>query len=113
MISAIFPSSPGWKRSGPRCTQSREPLMRSPMPGQQRHEEERNRAEAEQVLVVLEHAEVAAQPQQREREHGDADHDPRPLAERVLRAEPVDLGHADCGEQRRNRQHVRIGVRER
>ena len=32
-ISAILPSSPGWKRSEPKCTQSRAPFTRSPITG--------------------------------------------------------------------------------
>ena len=32
-MSAIFPSSPGWNCSEPTWTQSREPLISSPMPG--------------------------------------------------------------------------------
>ena len=32
-MSAILPSSPGWKRSEPKCTQSRAPFTRSPITG--------------------------------------------------------------------------------
>ena len=37
--------------------------------------------------------------QERRAEEGDADHDPEALLERVARAEPVDLGEADRGEE--------------
>ena len=111
-MSAIFPSSPGWNWSAAEVDPEPRAVDRLPDPGQQRQEEERDRAEAEEVLVVLEHAVVAAQPEEREREHGDADHDPESLPERVRRAEAVDLRQADGGEQRRHRQQVRVGVRD-
>ena len=46
-------------------------------------------------------------------EERDADHDPEPLLERVVGAEPVDLGHADRGQEPGHRQQVRVGVRHR
>src|SRR5207253_719626 len=42
---------------------------------QERHEEEPDRAETEEVLVVLQEPVIAAQSEQGEREHDDADHD--------------------------------------
>ena len=68
-------------------------------PGQQRHEEEPDRAEPEEILVVLQQAVIATKPEQCEREYGDADHDPRRLPERVARTEPVDLRQPDRGER--------------
>ena len=53
-------------------------------PGQARQEEQHDRADAEEVLVRLEHAVVAAQPDQRGGEERDADHDPEALLERVV-----------------------------
>ena len=80
--------------------------------GQRGQEEERDRAEPEQVLVALERAVVVAQQQERRREGRDADHDPEALAERVGRVEPVDLRHADRGQQGGDREQVRVGVRD-
>ena len=97
----IFASSPGWNSSGPTCTQSRAPFTVVADPGQPRQEEQHDRADAEEVLVLLEHAVVAAQPDQRGGEERDADHDPEPLPERVGRVEAVDLGQPDRGQQRR------------
>ena len=83
------------------------------MCGTPRQEEQHDRSDPEEVLVLLEHAEVAAQAEEREREQPDADHDPEALLERVARAEAVDLGHADRGQQAGHRQQVRVGVRHR
>ena len=79
-------------------------------PGRQRQEEQEDRRDSEDVLVALEHAIVVAQPEERRGEHGNADHDPEPLPERVARPEPVDLRQPDRREQRRHRQQVRIGA---
>ena len=81
--------------------------------GDARQEQERDRRDPEQVLVVLERAVVAAEAEQREREEADADHDPETLLERVVGAEPVDLGDADRGQHARHRQEVRVGVGDR
>ena len=94
--ATIFASSPGWNWNEPTCTQSRAPLTVVPMHGQARQEEQHDRADAEQVLVRLEHAVVAAEPDQRGAEEGDADHDPEALLEGVGRIEPVDLGQPDA-----------------
>ena len=110
-ISAIFPSSPGWIWSEPTWIQSREPLIVSPMTGSARQEEQAERRDPEDVLVALEDAVVVPQPEERRGEDADADHDPEPLAERVARAEPVDLRHADRRQERRHRQQVRVGER--
>ncbi len=79
--------------------------------GQERHEQERDGAETEEVLVVLEQPVVAPQPDERGGEDGDADHHPEALLERVRRPEPVDLGQPDGGQQPGDRQEVRVGVR--
>src|SRR4029079_11416656 len=76
-------------------------------------EGEEDRGDPEDVLVPLEHAVVAVQPEERRAERGDADHDPKPLPEGVVGAEPVDLRHADRGQERRHRQQVRVGERHR
>ena len=46
------------------------------------------------------------------REDADADDDPEALPEGVGRAEAVDLGQPDRGQQARERQQVRVGVRD-
>src|SRR5581483_5987887 len=79
-------------------------------PRQERHEEQRDRAEPEEVLVVLEQAVVAAQTEQHEREDDDTDDDPRSLLQRIVRAEAVDLDQPDRGQQRRDREQIRIRV---
>ena len=53
-------------------------------PRQRGQEEEADRAEAEEVLVALEHAVVAAKQEERAGEGRDADHDPEALPERVV-----------------------------
>ena len=80
-------------------------------PRQARQEQQRDRPDAEEVLVRLEHAVVASQRDQRDRECRDADHHPEALLERVVRPEPVDLGQADRGQEAGHRQQVRVGVR--
>ena len=78
----------------------------------ERQEEQKDRGDAEHVLVALEHAVVVAQPEERRGERGDADHDPESLPERVARrAEAVDLGQPDRGQERGHRQQVRVGER--
>ena len=77
-------------------------------PGQRGQEEQHDRAEPEEVLVALEPPVVVAQQEQRGREEADADHDPQPLAERVVRVEPVDLGQPIAASSG-HRQQVRIG----
>ena len=54
-----------------------------------------------------------AQQEQSRGEGCDADDDPEPLPERVVGVEPVDLGHADRGQQRGHREQVRVGLRHR
>jgi hypothetical protein len=81
-------------------------------PRDTRQEEQHDRADPEQVLVVLEHAVVASQADQRDGEQGEADHDPQRLLERVVGAEPVDLAEADRGQEAGHRQQVRVGVRD-
>src|SRR5581483_7774489 len=76
-----------------------------------RQEEQCDGADPEQVLVVLEDPVVAAEAEEREREQPDSDHDPEALLELVVRAEPVDLGDADRGQERRHGQEVWIGIR--
>ena len=83
-----------------------------PDAGYPRQEEEHDRSDPEQVLVLLEHAEVASQADEGKGEQPDADHDPEALLEGVVRAEAVDLGHADRGEQAGHRQEIRVGVRD-
>src|SRR5581483_11451778 len=81
-------------------------------PGYAGQEEQRDRGHAEQVLVVLEDAVVAAESDQRECEQRDPDHDPEALLERVGRTGAIDLGHADGGQQSGQRQEVGVGVRD-
>ena len=81
--------------------------------GQRREQEEADRGQPEQVLVALEPPVVVAQEQERHGEGGDADDDPEALAERVVRVQPVDLGHADRSQERGHRQQVRVGLRDR
>ena len=80
---------------------------------QRRQEEQADRRDAEDVLVRLEAAEIVAQQNQRRGEGGDADDDPEPLPERVVRVEAVDLGHAEGSEQAGQGQQVRVGLRHR
>ena len=81
--------------------------------GEARQKQQRDRADPEEILVLLEDAVVAAQSPERERKEADTDHDPQPLPERVRVAEPVNLGHADGCQQSCHRQEVRVGVRHR
>ena len=62
-----------------------------PEPGDARQEQEHDRADPEEVLVLLEDAVVTAQAQQRSREERNPDDDPQPLPERVLVVQAVDL----------------------
>ena len=90
------------------CTVDRGAQARDP-----RQEEQRDRPDAEEVLVLLEDAVVAAQAPECDGEQHDADDDPEALLERVAHPEPVDLGDADRGQEPGHRQQVRIGVRHR
>ncbi len=73
-------------------------------------DEQTHGGEPEQVLVVLEPP-IIAEEEQREGEEGHPEHHPDSLAVGVRRLEPVDLGHADRGQEARDRQQ--IGIRER
>ncbi len=87
-------------------------MICSPDHRQGGQEEEADRRQPEEVLVALEPPVVVAQREQRRGERRDSDHDPEPLAERVVRVEPVDLRDADRGQERGHRQQVRIGLRD-
>jgi hypothetical protein len=78
--------------------------------GRGREREQQERADAEEVLVALEHAVVVAEGEHRPRERADAHDDPEALTERVVRVQPVDQRQADRGEERHHRQQVRVGV---
>ena len=75
-------------------------------------EEQADRRQPEEVLVALEPPVVVAQCEQRDGEGRDPDHDPQPLAERVVRVEAIDLRDADRGQERGHRQQVRIRLRD-
>src|SRR5262245_7712290 len=75
-------------------------------------EQEGDGGEPEQVLVALEAPVVVPQEEERCGERGDADDDPEPLSECVVRVQPVDLRHADRGQERGHRQQVRVGLRD-
>ena len=64
-----------------------------------RQEEQRDRSDPEQVLVRLEQAVVAPQPEEGDGEQHNADDDPEPLLERVRGPEAVDLRQADRSQQ--------------
>ena len=97
----------------PKWTQSRAPLTVVPSPGTRGRKSSTIAAMPKRYLYLLERPVVAAQAEQREGEERDADHDPEALLERVARSQPVDLGHADRGQEPRHRQQVRVGVRHR
>ena len=65
--------------------------------------EQRERDDPDHVLVRLEPPVVVAERDERRREERDADHDPQPLAERVVGIQAVDLGQADRRQQSRHR----------
>ena len=76
------------------------PVHRLADAGEERHEQEADRTEAEEVLVVLQPPVVLAQKDERRREDRDADDDPERLQSAVLGIEASDRRQADGRHQR-------------
>src|SRR5581483_10304308 len=79
--------------------------------GQKGHEQQADRAQAEEVLVVLQQPVVLTQEDERGCEHRHPDDDPEPLLERVRRAEAVDLRQSDRGQEPGQGKEIRVGAR--
>ena len=81
-------------------------------PGQARKHQQADADRGDHVAVALEHPDVA-QHEDREREQRDARHEPPGLLARERVVDAIDDHESDRGQQRAEREQVRIGVRQR
>ena len=101
----------GLERHGPELDPEGGAVDRGAEPGDRRQQEEHDRPQAEDVLDAVELAVVADQDRARG-EDGHADDEPEPLAQREVGVDAVDHGQPDPRQERDQRHHVRVGVRE-
>ncbi len=85
----IFPSSAGWKESGPRSTARISAVHGRADPGQARRQEQCDRSERDQVAIALEHV-VVAKEDDRRGERGEAEEEEGRLLDGQALLDPVE-----------------------
>ena len=105
----IFPSSAGWKVNDAEVDRQEGAVHLRADAGQARRQEQRDRADRDQVAVALEHV-VVAKEDDRRGERGEAQEEERRLLDGEALLDPVEHHEPDRGEDRAEREEIRIGV---
>ena len=107
-----FANSVGWKLERPDVHAQVGAVHLRADAGQARQHQQADADRGDHVAVALEHPHVAQQ-QHRGDEQRDAGHEPAGLLARERLVDPVDDHQAEGGQQRDEREQIRIGVRQR